>query len=36
MTWRNMPWLTLDSDGGRGVDGATESGSAVVLPSLRC
>ena len=30
------PWLTLDSAGGRGGDGATESGSAVVLSSLRC
>ena len=28
--------LTLDSDGGRGGDGATESGSAGVLSSLRC
>ena len=29
-------FLTLDSDGGRGGDGATESGSAGVLSSLRC
>ena len=29
-------WLTLDSDVGRGGDGATESGSAGVLSSLRC
>ena len=28
--------LTLDSDGGGGVDGATESGSAGVQSSLRC
>ena len=28
--------LTLDSDGGRGGVGATESGSAGVLSSLRC
>ena len=31
-----QPWLTLDSDGDRGIDGATESGSAGVLSSLRC
>ena len=29
-------WLTLDSDGGRGGDGAIESGNAGVLSSLRC